>query len=147
MTKIESSPNREKTESPTPGALGRLLELMGRRIGTQRLDRLWIFPPLVRGRKEWGLVAASCSTDDPELREVITGSFVAELTGQGITFQPELATEGSAPPDRLPRIMDGVVRRSELPLDAAREVELGGDGEAFQALIQEYQTDEDSEAP
>jgi len=30
------------------------------RLGPAAIDRLWIFPPLVRGRREWGLVAAGC---------------------------------------------------------------------------------------
>jgi hypothetical protein len=122
-----------------------MLALMAEHIGVGRMDRVWIFPPLVRGRREWGLVAVSCTTEDPEQRELLTGRYSAELTGQGVTFQPELASEGKAPPDRLPRIMDGVVRRSDLQLEIPREAEVGGDEERFAALLGEYETEETSE--
>ncbi len=42
-----------------PEALPRTLRLIGDRLGADTLDQVWIFPPLVRGRKEWGLVAVS----------------------------------------------------------------------------------------
>ena len=114
-------------------------------IGVERMDKVWIFPPLVRGRKEWGLVAVSCLTDDPGQREVITGRFVAELTGECVTFDPELASEGLAPPDRLPRVMDGVVRRSDLPLEVPQEIDVGGDPLRFEALLREYDVEEPPE--
>jgi hypothetical protein len=122
--------------------MGRLLTLMAERIGVERMDRIWLFPPLVRGRKEWGLVAVSCHTEAPPQRELITGRFVAELTGQGVSFQPELTSEGRAPPDRLPRVMDGVVRRSDLHLEVPREVALEGDPSRFESLLQEYVADD-----
>lgn len=125
--------------SPAPGATGRLLTLLGQRVGVERMDRIWVFPSLVRGRKEWGLVAVSCFTEDPPLRELVTGRFVAELTGQGVDFRSELTSEGFAPPDRLPRIMDGVVRRSDLQLEVPREVEVGGERERFQSLLAELE--------
>ena len=133
------------TPSPAPEALGRLLTQLGDRIGVERIDRVWVFPSLVRGRREWGLVAVSCLSDDPSVRELITGRFLAQLTGQGVEFSSDLASEGQAPPDRLPRIMDGVVRRSDLQLDVPREIEVGGDPERFEALLQEYAVDDDPE--
>ena len=42
-----------------PEALPRTLAMVVARLGAERIDRLWIFPPLIRGRREWGLVAAS----------------------------------------------------------------------------------------
>ena len=135
-------PESRKGESPAPGAMGRLLALLAERIGVERMDRLWLFPPLIRGRKEWGLVAVSCHTQDPPKRELITGRYLAELTGLGISFQPEVTSEGLAPPDRLPRVMDGVVRRSDLQLEVPREVELGGDLSLFESLLRDYETDD-----
>lgn len=126
--------------------MGRLLDRMAGRVGAERMDRIWVFPPLVRERREWGLVAMSCRTEDPEVRELITGRYLAELTGQGIVFESEVATEGRAPPDRLPRIMDGVVRRSKLELEVPREAEVGGDPERLQALLLEYRHEDGSES-
>jgi len=125
-------------DSPVPEAIGRLLTLVGARIGAEAVDRLWLFPPLVRGRKEWGLIAVSCLTEDPEQRSVVTGSYAAELTGKGTVFEPEFISEGIAPPDRLPMVMDGVVRRSDLQLGVPREEDIGGDVEKFEDLLKEF---------
>lgn len=133
------------SESPVPEALGRLLTLVAARIGPQAVDRIWIFPPLVRGRKEWGLVAVSCLTDDPGQRSVVTGRYSAELTGTGIVFEPAFMSEGVAPPDRLPVVMDGVVRRSDLQVGVPREEEIGGDEEKFRELLKDFGVEEEQD--
>jgi hypothetical protein len=125
-------------DSPVPGAVGRLLAKLAERIGIEAMDRIWIFPPLVRGRKEWGLVAVSCGTEDPGQRTLVTGRYFAELTGTGVRFEPEFMSEGLAPPDRLTLVMDGVVRRSDLQLGVPREQVIGGDPETFRNLLVEY---------
>ena len=38
--------HRSVTESPVPEALGRLLVSLAKRVGTETMDRIWIFPPL-----------------------------------------------------------------------------------------------------
>jgi hypothetical protein len=125
-------------DSPVPEALGRLLAMLEARVGAGTVDRIWVFPPLVRGRKEWGLVVVSCLTGDPSQRALVTGRYTAELTGTGYGFEPEFISEGMAPPDRLPHVMDGVVRRSDLQLGIPRETEIGGDAEKYRSLLQEY---------
>ena len=125
-------------ESPAPEAVGRLLVMLGRRVGEDSIDRLWIFPPLVKGRKEWGLVAVSCLTPDPSRRTLVTARYMAELTGSGVNFESSFISEGEAPPDRLPAVMDGVVRRSDLPLGTPRMVDIGGVPSNFHALLQEW---------
>jgi len=138
MRQSRHVPGKPFPESPVPEAVGRLLELLKKRVDVATMDHVWVFPPLVRGRKEWGLVTVSCLTDDPAQRSVVTGRYAAELTGKGVVFQPEFVSEGSAPPDRLSHLMDGVVRRSDLQLGVPREREIGGDAEAFRELLTEY---------
>jgi hypothetical protein len=121
-----------------PEAIGRLLASLGKRVGIDSLDRVWIFPPLIRGRREWGLIAVSCLTGDPAQRNLVTGRYSAQLTGNGIEFDEEFLSEGAAPPDRLHLVMDGVVRRSDLQLGVPRENEIGGDAGAWEALLTEY---------
>ena len=53
-------------------------------------------------------------------------------------FEPEFMSEGVAPPERLPSVMDGVVRRSDLQLGVAREEVIAGDVDAFGKLLLEY---------
>lgn len=121
-------------ESPVPEAVGRVLSLLWERLGAEKVDRVWIFPPLVRGRKEHGLVVVSGLTGDSDRRTLYTARYSAELGGKGITFDSDLKLEGSAPPDRLPRVMDGVVRRSGLQVGEPREVSIQGDRNAFISL-------------
>lgn len=125
-------------ESPTPDAMGMILREIGDRLEVGRMDKLWIFPPLVRGRKEWGLVAVSIADVEPSQRSLFTARYAAELRGIGVTFESEMKSEGKAPADRMPRIMDGVVRRSELQLGDPREIRIGGDRSEFSALLREF---------
>ncbi|HSR43019.1 MAG TPA: hypothetical protein VLL48_12620 [Longimicrobiales bacterium] len=135
-------------DSPgVPEALPRVLRSVARRLGPETLDRVWIFPPMRKGRKEWGLVAVSRFDDGPaeaprnetdrDRRRLYTAAYTAERTGRGLTVEPVLAEEGRAPLDRLPRVMEGVVRRSGDDRGEAREVRLEGDPDRFDALVDE----------
>lgn len=138
-----------------PEAIPRTVQGLGLRLGPESLDRLWIFPPMIRGRREWGLVAASRFADAPDLpdtpdaargpdgprRRLFTAPYSAERTGKGLTLEWSLVEQGEAPPDRLPRVMDGVVRRAGDELGEAREVEIGGALEHFEALLDELGRD------
>ena len=131
----------EKPNNDGPGvpeAIPRTLRKFGERLGAEALDCLWIFPPMVRGRKEWGLVAASCFEEDGG-RRLVTARYSAERTGKGLSVESELCEEGSAPADRMPRIMEGVVRRGPRPLGSPRVVELGGALPAFEELMSAYE--------
>ena len=120
-----------------PEAIPRTLQLVARSLGEGEIDRLWVFPPLIRGRKEWGLVAASCFADGGA-RRLYTAQYTAERSGASLTVEAGMAEEGQAPPDRLPRVMNGVVRRSEIDLGEPRTVEIAGDPERFQELMSEF---------
>jgi hypothetical protein len=137
----------QKGDSSTPEAMGRLLIKIREHLGVETMDCLWIFPPMVRGRKEWGLVAVSLHAEEPDQRSVVTARYTAELSGSGLSFESELTPEGAAPAERLPRVMDGVVRRSELRLGDPRVVKIGGSSDEFSALLGEYPSDSLSRGP
>jgi hypothetical protein len=118
-----------------PEALPRTLAMVVDRLGAERIDRLWIFPPLIRGRKEWGLVAATVFTEDEERRRLHTAPYVAERTGQGLALSSDLQEQGDLPPDRMPRLMSGVVHRSPEELGEPREVEVAGDPDKIAELM------------
>jgi len=129
----------EKSEDPgVPEALPRTLVLTRERLGAERVDRLWLFPPLRRGRREWGLVAASLFLDGEERRRIVTVAYTAERTGRSLTVDQAFHEEGDAPPDLLPRVMEGVVRRAGDGYGEPREVEIGGDPLRFGALVDEF---------
>ncbi len=131
-----------------PEAIPRTVQGLGQRLGPDTLDRVWIFPPMIRGRREWGLVAVSrfgpAAADEraeERRRLLFTAPYAAERTGKGLTVEWSLVEQGEALPDRLPRVMDGVVRRAGDELGEAREVEIGGAPEHFEALLDELGRD------
>ncbi len=127
-----------ETDDPgVPEALPRALKTVVERLSSRAIDRLWIFPPLISGRKEWGLVAASCFHHDGG-RKLITARYSAERTGKGLYFDFRLLDEGVAPADRLPRVMEGVAKRGPQPLGSPRLVEVGGGAEAFESLMEGF---------
>ena len=135
---VRPAPTIEAEDGPgVPEALPRAVREMAGRLGHVAIDCLWIFPPMVRGRREWGLVAASCF-DQGTSRRVVTSRYTAERTGRGLYLDTRLLDEGVAPADRLPRVMEGVVRRGPRPLGSPRLVELGGCADAFESLMADF---------
>ena len=131
----------------TSGAQGRFFEVNDPSVFTvigQTLGDLYTMfgrdgavPPLIVGRKERGLVAASCFTEDGA-RRLYTAAYSAERTGTSLSVEHGIAEEGQAPPDRFPRVMQGVVRRSEIGLGEPRMVEIAGDPAKLRALLDEF---------
>ncbi|MBW3534111.1 MAG: hypothetical protein KY453_02665 [Gemmatimonadetes bacterium] len=124
-----------------PEALPRTLQRVQRRLGAERVDRLWLFPPIVKGRRERGLVAVSAFLEGDEAgrRRLFTAPYTAERTGQGLTLETGFEEEGDAPPETLPRVMDGVVRRSaDVAPGEPREIAVGGDPDRFRELMEEF---------
>lgn len=133
-----AKPPRQDDSGPgVPEALPRTLQKTGERLGTAAIDRLWIFPPLVQGRLEWGLVAASCFERE-DARRLVTAAYSAERTGKGLYLDVRLLDRGVAPADRLPRVMRGVAERAKLSLGPPRLVEIGGGEEAFDSLMSHF---------
>lgn len=133
-----------------PEALPRTLRTVAEWLGVETLDRVWIFPPKVRGRREWGLVAVSrFDLREPERggdrRSVYTAAYSAERTGLGLVVEPVLHEEGFAPLDRLPRVMNGVVHRSGDPRGEPREIAIEGDPDTFAQLVAEFDARPDEE--
>ncbi len=117
-----------------PEALPQVVQRFLHQIPVEAIDRLWLFPPMIRGRKETGLVAASCFApldEDATRRRLMTAPYTAERTGKGMVIESSIEEEGTAPADRLPRVMHGVVVRSGMPLGEATELEIGGEAEVL----------------
>jgi hypothetical protein len=129
----------DASEDPgVPEALPRSLVHARDRLGAERVDRLWIFPPIRRGRRERGLVAVSAYLENEERRRLITLAYTSERTGKGLTLEHVFHEEGEAPPELLPRVMEGVVRRAGEAYGEPREVAVEASEEAWQALIDEF---------
>ena len=118
-----------------PEALPKTLAELRARVDPGTMDRLWIFPPLRRGRRERGLVAVSVYLEGEARRSVLTASYSGERSGLDLTVESSFTREGDAPPEFLPRIMEGVVRRAGVGLGEPTQVEIDGDPERFEALL------------
>ena len=134
----ERSGADRSTDPGVPEALPRVLIRLRERLGVPSLDRLWIFPPTRRGRREQGLVVVSEFLDGEERRGLITVSYTAEHTGSGVTVEPTFTEQGEAPPDRLPGVMQGVVQRVGDTQGDPRVVEIDGSAEKYEGLLEEF---------
>jgi len=127
----------DTTDPGVPEALPRTLAGVGDRFGADVVDRIWIFPPRRRGRREHGLVTVSVFVDGEERRRLYTVAYYAERTGRALRVDPTFTQEGEAPPELLPRVMEGVVRRSG-ESGEPREVAIDRSSDAFEALMSEF---------
>ena len=136
MTQAQSE---DRSADPgVPEALPKTLAELCARVDPTTMDRLWIFPPLRRGRRERGLVAVSVYLEGEERRSLLTASYTGQRSGVDLTIESNFTQEGDAPPELLPRIMEGVVRRAGEGLGEPTEVEIEGDAERFATLLSEY---------
>ncbi len=126
-----------------PGAAAEAVRRLGARVAPERLDRVWIFPPVVTGRKENGVLAAGCFADG-ERRVLVTLSYRAEETGNGMTFHESYREQGVAPGDRLPGVMEGVSVRTGRGGTGPRCFRLGGDPELFAKLVADLSASDES---
>ena len=113
------------------------LRLLLRSVSLPAVGRLWLFPSILKGRREQGLLVSEVEGEVPGRARLVTVRYRAEENGTGISFLPEFREEGEVPADRLPGIITGVVRRSGLPLGEPREVVLAGRPEAVESLLGE----------
>ncbi len=132
---------KPKHDGPgVPEAIPRTLQGVAGRLGAASMDRVWIFPPRVRGRKESGLLVVSrfALDGDPERRRLFTASYSAERTGKGLTLDWSLSEEGAAPPDRFPPVVAGVGRRAGDTEVGPRNIGLEGDPDRLAELLEEW---------
>ena len=134
-----TGPERGKDQDPgVPEAIPRTLIRLREELGVERIDRLWIFPPVRRGRREQGLVTVSTYQPDGDRRDMYTVAYRAEHTGTGVSVEPILTHQGEAPPDRFPPVMRGAVRRADEEGEEAREVDISASPQKFEELMEEY---------
>ena len=121
-----------------PEALPRVLIRVRDHFGSELIDRLWLFPPVRRGRHEQGLVAVSTFLEGQERRAMVTVAYTAEHSGAGVSIETSFTQEGEAFPERFPAVMLGVVNRTRETPGDAREVEISGSGQKFEELMEDF---------
>ena len=136
MTSIQAI---ESSRDPgVPEALPRVLIRVRDHFGSELIDRLWLFPPVRRGRREQGLVAVSTFLEGQERRAMVTVAYTAEHSGAGVSIETSFTQEGEAFPERFPAVMLGVVDRTRETPGEAREVEISGSGQNFEELMEDF---------
>lgn len=129
-----------------PEAVSRALGALLGRVEPTRVDRVWVFPPLVSGRNERGLVAMSRLEDGTDDRRALwTASYSAALSGAGLEFDVDVREEGEASAEHLMRVISGVVRRSGDDLGDPRKFAVDGDPSALERLVDEVGTPAETE--
>ena len=129
----------ESSRDPgVPEALPRVLIRVRDHFGSELIDRLWLFPPVRRGRREQGLVAVSTFLEGQERRAMVTVAYTAEHSGAGVSIETSFTQEGEAFPERFPAVMLGVVNRTRETPGEAREVEISGSGQKFEELMEDF---------
>ena len=129
----------ESSRDPgVPEALPRVLIRVRDHFGSELIDRLWLFPPVRRARREQGLVAVSTFLEGQQRRAMVTVAYTAEHSGAGVSIETWFTQEGEAFPDRFPAVMLGVVNRTKETPGEAREVEISGSGQKFEELMEGF---------
>ena len=130
--------SRLRRRAGSPGRPCAHLREVGERLGPERVDRLWIFPPLFIADAGVGTGGRGGCFDGSGARRLVTARYAAQRTGKGLYSTRKLVDQGVAPADRLPRVMEGVVKRGPAPLGSPRPEEVGGSAEAFDALMEDF---------
>ena len=110
------------------------------RVPTERIDRLWIFPPKeISGRESGLLVLALLPTGElpAEQRQVVTLRYERDRARPRAAPEVTLTEQGSAPSDRIPRVIRGVLARLEEE-EEADEHAVAGDVARWSGLLREY---------
>jgi hypothetical protein len=119
------------------GALPALLRRVADRVSPDSIDALWIFPTRRGNGAESTVIAISAFDQDRTRRRVGAVRFLVTRDRKGTASVTENLDEcASAPPDAVPRIIDGVLRRLEHENAAPpRHEPIGGDPQRWAEML------------
>ena len=122
------------------GGVPALLQRLIATVPAETMDEVWIFPTRRMPGFESTVVVLSLFTDDADRRRVATAHFKAVRNKRGeATVETILSDHAVAPPDRLERIIDGVMRRlgdDSVLATPPRSARIRGHAERWTALVQ-----------
>lgn len=122
-----------------------LLRNVPGRYPPERIDRLWIFPPHVAPKRESGFIVLSLLQEDgdDDRRTVVTLRYSMEEVKGRPKAEERVTEEGSAPPERIDRVIAGVLARSGEDDVEPIAAEIGGDPERWTELLTRHMIDLD----
>jgi hypothetical protein len=127
----------ETLTGPGAGPILNLLEALQADPGESAVDVLWIFPPPPGRNPPGGVLVAAAFGDDAGRRRVFTAHHTRRAEpGVQPRVVAQVSEHGSAPEDRVDRLIEGVLRRLDEDPAATvpHVVRLGGDAARWQAL-------------
>ncbi|HEX2080796.1 MAG TPA: GNAT family N-acetyltransferase [Longimicrobium sp.] len=120
--------------------LAAALAAAAERIPPQRVDAVWLFPARQLGARESGLAVLSVFAEGDEARRtrtIHTVRYVVEPQAGGKAARADAVEEqGTVPLDRVERIIEGVLRRLDVP-ETPDVRETGGDAGRWAELLAE----------
>lgn len=121
--------------------LAAALEGLAARIVPERIERVWLFPSRQLRERESGLAVLALypqgEVSDREQRQLLTLRYEATREHRGMRRLEELIEEGSAPAERIERVIAGVLRRLGDAPEAPRAVWIGGEPRRWTQLLAE----------
>lgn len=122
-------------------ALAGALAAAAERISPERVDAVWLFPARQLGARESGVAVLSVFAEGDEgrrTRTIFTLHYVLEPPAPRARAvrTDELAEQGTVPLDRVDRIIEGVLRRLDVP-ETPDVRETGGDAARWAELLAE----------
>ncbi|HUG40735.1 MAG TPA: hypothetical protein VMM12_09625 [Longimicrobiales bacterium] len=116
-----------------------LLRTVADRIRIERIDRVWLFPPRRLKTGETSLIVVAAYSDPhDDRRRVYAAHYTAPADPEA---EPRLALDefGSAPADRLGRVVEEVVERikDDAPTGPPRPVPIEGDERRWNTMLHE----------
>jgi hypothetical protein len=93
----------------------RLAQVVAAEIPVAEVDRVWCFPVLRQGQREFGTaVIARRDGDDAERVRIYTARYLLQIKGKERgKFEANLEQVGSGPVERLPELLEEAHRRSD----------------------------------
>ncbi len=139
-----------------PPALHVALEAVAAEIPASAVDDLWIFAPRRSAGVETGVLVLALFADAPTdpapvgpprdpnaRRRILTAQYTAERDRRGrLHVRHALVEHGAAAPGRMPRVIEGVLRRMDesLPAQPPRHEHIEGDPIRWAALLEVLRT-------
>lgn len=93
--------------SPAADALAAFAE----RVPPERIERVWLFPPRKVGERDSALAVFTLLPEVGERRPILTLRYEVARGGGKAMRTDVVQEQGSAPAERVQRVIEGVVRR------------------------------------
>lgn len=122
--------------SATPDPeLAAALAAMPAHYPVANVDRVWAFAPRTAGARASGLAVLSLFAPEPGRRRVVTLRWQRQAGPKARPRDDSWEEHGSCPAERLPRVVEGVVRRAGADGQPAEAFDVAGSDVAWSALL------------